>query len=772
YSSYISWLESRDMEASKKFWQNYLAGYESLATLPRDRSGSTDFKLSVSSLVLNEQKTRTLRQVSSEHGVTLNTILQTAWGILLARYNNTNDVVFGTVVSGRPAELNGIETMVGLFINTIPVRINFDNDIIKDLLKKVQQDAIEGESNHYSPLSEIQVASGLGMALLDHILIFENYPIADEIEGENRGEDLHTVTDLELFEQSNYDFTLVVLPGDTIRLNFEYNSNRYSSEVIDRFKSHFEAIIDQVGYSNKLVSDIDILSSQEREKLLDEFNNTSKDYPREKTLAKLFTEQALRTPDNTALVFETQTMSYSALDARTNQLARHLVEKGCAAGTIVGLMVDRSIEMMIGILAILKAGATYLPIGIDQPASRVAHMLEDSNTKILITEGSHLDAYKDQVEVINVHDETVYSQDDSELNIACNSDQLAYIIYTSGSTGKPKGVMVCHRSVVNMVYSLTESYEVDASDRILQFSAITFDSSVEQIWLALLNGAALVLISRDMMLNTENFNTYISQQGVTQIDTTPTFLESIGILPYPALRRVMSGGEACSKETAWELSKYCDFYNTYGPTEATVTTLVYKYKHGESLQSVVPIGKPTNNTKVYIVDILGQLQPIGVPGELCIGGECLSLGYFNREELTLEKFVDNPYCSGEKIYKTGDLARWLPDGSIEYLGRLDDQVKIRGFRIELGEVERELVTYEMIKDAAVLVKEIAGDKYLVGYYVSDKELSTRVLRDHLFQSLPDYMVPAHYIHMDSFPTTSNGKVDRKALPDPEFTGGE
>jgi amino acid adenylation domain-containing protein len=394
-------------------------------------------------------------------------------------------------------------------------------------------------------------------------------------------------------------------------------------------------------------------------------------------------------------------------------------------------------------------------------------MLKESGAVCLVTEGQKV-PYDDAIPVIDVYKFDKLSADEACSRTKLLPADLAYIIYTSGSTGKPKGVMVGHQSVINLVCAQTKLFGIDSSERILQFAGINFDPSVEQTWLALLNGAALVLISKDTLTNSSRFNAYIITRAVTHLHATPSFFESIEFYEKNSLKRLLSGGEECRPQLARRLCKDFKLYNEYGPTETTVTSTTGLVNEEESRRRRISIGKPIDNTLIYVLDKNLQLLPIGIEGELCIGGEGLALGYINNPEMTKNKFVDNPFVSGQRIYKTGDMVRWRKDGNLEYLSRTDEQVKIRGMRLELGEIESQLCEHGLIREAVVIVREKNGVKYLVAYYVAVDKLDAAGIKSYLAARIPEFMVPAFYVQLDKMPLTVNGKLDKKALPDPEI----
>ncbi|SHN37815.1 non-ribosomal peptide synthetase [Mucilaginibacter sp. OK098] len=792
YSSYISWLEQRDKEGTLNYWKNYLAGYENLTSISRDKSPAEQpgFVLASESFVLDEKKTQSLNQISRDFSLTLNTIMQGAWGILLSIYNNTNDVVFGSVVSGRPAELFGVEHMVGLFINTIPVRISYEaGNSIKDILSKVQSTAVNGEMHHYHPLSEIQVASGLGTALLDHIMVFENYPIDEQIKKQHKNEnEPYTLTDFKIYEQTNYDLALTVIPGKEISINFNFNSNRYEPGTIKKLIEHFPLVIDKITKGiDQPVSGIDILSSAERNMLLNEFNATAVDYPRDKTIIDLFEAQVERTPDNVAVVYGSHTLTYKELNEKANRLAAYLQQaEGVKTGDRVGLLLEREEELFPSIFGILKAGAVYVPLSVHYPSARLNTIITDAGLKVLITRTQHIEALSPEMETgllnLDTSAEKIHASSGALQGVSGPAD-LAYIIYTSGSTGQPKGVMIEHGSVVNRLLWMQEEYPLSSKDVLLQKTSLVFDVSVWELFWWSFTGASVCVPSPEAEKDPAKLIEEIAEHGVTTIHFVPSMLsvfldaaerDKAGRLS--SLRQVFASGEALGAEQVNRFSRILyqtsgtRLINLYGPTEATVDVTYYECDLSIK-NEMIPIGKPIANTQMYIIDKNAALSPSGVAGELCISGVGLSRGYLNKPELTRERFIDHPYKAGEKLYRTGDLARWLPDGNIAYLGRIDNQVKIRGYRIELGEIENQLASHAEISEAVVVAKERAGEKYLAGYYVSAQELSTASLKEHLSGVLPEYMIPQVYVHLESLPLTPNGKTDRKALPDPDYGSG-
>jgi amino acid adenylation domain-containing protein len=510
---------------------------------------------------------------------------------------------------------------------------------------------------------------------------------------------------------------------------------------------------------------------KEVDKLLNGFNNTKSEYPKNKTINQLFEEQVERTPDNIAVVLGKEQITYRELNEKSNQVASLLRDKGINVTAVVGLMTDRSLEMIIGIMGILKSGAAYLPIDPDSPKARINYMLNDSNAQILLTQDKFINGIEYDIQIVNLNED--YSKEDSKnlkwLN--CSID-IAYIIYTSGSTGIPKGVVISHYNAIRVIRN-TNYIEINENDTILQLSNYSFDGSIFDIYGALLNGAKLVLVEKETVVNMKKLGALIKQEKISvMFITTALFnvLVDLDISSLKNIRKLLFGGERVSVSHAKKALEYMGkerIIHVYGPTESTVFTTYYFINEIGAEDKTIPIGKPLSNTSVYIVDENRNLLPAGEVGELCISGDGLSKGYLNNHELTSEKFVPNPFEQGEKLYHTGDLGKWLPDGNIEFVGRIDHQVKIRGYRIELGEIQNQLLKHDSVKDSIVVAKEEEGrPSYLCAYITTKKEVTVEELRFFLSDKLPDYMIPAYFTKLDEFPLTVNGKIDKKALPDP------
>ena len=791
YNRYIRWLGKQSKTRAQDYWTLYVAGYMETAAVPRKKTekDQEDYMRGSFRLSLDKETSSRLYRFAVDRRVTQNTLVQSLWGILLARYTRyrgEEDVIFGAVVSGRPSEIQGVETMVGLFINTIPVRIRIEPGIrLNQLMQTIQKRALESEAFHYFPLAEIQSHSLLKQNLFDHIMAFQNFPIAERIKssaGEkgDSGSGLKLkVAEVESFEQINYDFGILVDPGEQLSFRFDYNADVYDPEIIEGIARHLKHLMYQfIEMENPLVEEMSILPEEEKERILVDFNNTSRDYPGDKTLHQLFEEQADTTPNNIAVtVFSnnhTTHLTYKELDEKSNRLACHLIERGITPGTIIALKVTPSIDMAAAILGILKAGGAYLPIDPEYPEERTDYMLADSGAKVLLSQG-------DLADVSTVH------TDVGLLNDVClKSSDLAYIIYTSGTTGRPKGAAVEHRNVVNTLLFRKEAYNMTTGDVALQLFSYSFDGFVTSFFTPLISGAELVLTDGEVIKDPRKLVEIITNRKVTHFIAIPPLYNAVLEFLTPAgaasLKAVTLAGDSVPPrllEISRDKNPAAEIVNEYGVTEASVLSTLNR---NQEKDPVISIGKPIWNTAIYILGLRDRVQPVGVPGELCIAGAGVARGYLNNPELTAEKFTplslypSTPLPLSTPLYRTGDLARRLSDGSIQLLGRTDLQVKIRGYRIETGEIENRLSAYEGVKDVVVsTIETMAGELSLCAYIVPRNYNAANTfkqvdLRGFLSLRLPTYMIPSHFVFLETLPLTPNGKIDRKALPLPDVSG--
>ena len=713
-----------------------------------------------------------LKEAASATRTTLYMVLLAAYNTLLYKYTGQEDIVVGSPIAGR--QHADLENVVGMFVNTLAMRNHpVGEKTFVEFLEEVKETSLKAFENQTYQFEELVGKLDINRdmsrnAVFDVLFVLQNM----------RSEDL-LIKEIKFrpyaYENKTSKFDMTLQAYETkegISFDLEYCTALYKRETIERISHHFVNILECITRNlDTKLCDIEMLSEEEKQQILFEFNNTKTEYPKDKTIHQLFEEQAAKTPDSMAVVYKDKQLTYRELDEKSNQLARFLREKGVKSESIVGIMVERSIEMIVGILGILKAGGAYLSIDPQYPEDRVRYMLEDSGAEILLTDHVQLinDNLKNVVN-ININDQSIDSRGNSTLNHINMSNHLAYIMYTSGSTGKPKGVMVEHKNVVRLVKD-TNYIQFKNVDTILQTGATVFDASTFEIWGSMLNGLRLYIVDEDTILDANKLEKYLIKYKVTTLWlTSPLFNQLANQKPemFRGIKNLLVGGDVLSPSNINRVRKVCrgvKIINGYGPTENTTFSACFSIER--DYESNIPIGKPISNSTIYIVDH-NSLQPIGAPGEICVGGDGLARGYLNQPELTAEKFVANPFEQGERMYRTGDLARWLPDGNIEFMGRIDHQVKIRGFRIELGEIESQLLKHVDIMEAAVIANnESSGEKYLCAYIVSKEELPVYELRNHLSKELPDYMIPSYFVQMEKLPLTSNGKVDRRALTEPD-----
>ena len=749
YSDYIRWIESRNIEKAKVYWKDLLSGYENDTDIvPMKKPAATASQMERICGLLSAETTSKLMKMAEERQSTINTVAETACGILLQRYIGNDDVVFGKVVSGRNAEIKNIENIVGLFINTIPIRVvSTAETTVGELIENQQKQGLKSTEFDFCSLAEIQSMTLQGSELIKVLYAFENYAsgTAEENDGKENGGGKKAFDVESSREQTNYGIS-ISCHTENGRLAFEimYDPSRYPSDEIDLLLDRLSNICVQMSESaDKLVSSISEITDEEKGKILTEFNATETSYPKEKTIVELFEEQAAKTPDNTAVVFGSVSLTYSELNARANTIAYKLRESGIQPDDFAAIIADKGIEVICGIFGILKAGGAYVPIDPTYPQERISFIIKDCKPKEILLFTDENIVLPEDVPVIDLHNEEFYKGISENPTCVNKPSDLAYCIYTSGTTGQPKGSLIEQKSVVRLVRN-TNYTELNEHTVILQTGSMSFDASTFEVWGTALNGGTLHLINKDLMLNAELFKNYMIVNHVnTLFITTALFNQFVNedISIFDCLEHLMFGGEATSEKQVKALRSHnarLDFRNVYGPTETT--TFATHYIIDKELEKT-PIGRPISNTQTYILNGM-KMCGVGIPGELCITGDGVARGYLNRPELTAEKFVKNPFGKG-KMYRSGDLARWLPDGNIEYLGRIDEQVKIRGFRIELGEIESRLREIEGIKDCAVIARpNPMGEKAIYAYYVSDTEVSVTTVRDMLSQVIPSYMIPA------------------------------
>ncbi|NOQ28124.1 MAG: amino acid adenylation domain-containing protein, partial [Bacteroidales bacterium] len=778
YKDYSQWQNSKEQQERVKdqeqYWLNKFEGEIPVLNLPIDyvRPSMQSHEGATVKFVLSKEETEGIRLFTKENDLTLYMSLLSVFSILLSKLSGQDDIVVGTPIAGRNHA--DLENIVGMFINTLSIRNEVKGEeAIRDFVSSLKQTvlgAYENQNYQFEDLvDKVSVDRDTSRNPIFDVMfnLLNQAEYSGDLSGINNENLIHTKG------VSKFDLTLTAIDyEEQLLISFNYCTQLFKAETIDRFIEYFKQIVSQIARKPEIkISAIDILTEEEKHQLLYAFNDTKVDYPKDKTIHQLFEEQVIRTPKGIALVYNNTELTYRELNQRSNQLSHYLISKGLKPGNIVSIMLDRSIEMIVGILSVLKAGGAYCPIDINNPVERKIFILEDSESGLLLTKNRLLGDLEYEGEKVYADDFTILPNSNNNSRVIITPKDLAYVIYTSGTTGKPKGVMIRQDGVVNTICWYAQRYRLSPEVRLLQLSNYSFDASVNQIFGTLTGGASLYMIEDSVLLDLNSLYLYLGTHNITVINSVPAILEKLisNRKRLPALQRIISGGEKLSNHLKDKIiNQGYELHNHYGPTEGTIVVLAE-----ECSEKDVSLGKPKQNTQSYILSgSYDQLQPIGVKGELCISGEGISLGYLNNEVLTKEKFISHPFKEGEKLYRTGDLAKWLPDGSIEFLGRIDHQVKIRGFRIELGEIESVLLKHENIKESVVIVREENGNNYLCAYVINKEEFNYEELRAYLSVQLPDYMIPSYFVEMESLPLTANGKVNRKALPLPEIKAGD
>ena len=784
YGNYIAWLSRQDKNAAACFWRTTLAGFTEPTSLGIERKANQveEGKYSADRRIqLTEAATDNLRDFARQHRLTLNTLVQGAWALLLSRYSGENDVVFGVTMAGRPATLESVESMVGLFINTLPLRTHIgSHKPVLSWLKELQAKQSELQQYEYSSLVDIQGWSEVprGLPLFDSILVFENLPVDSTHQAANNS--VGFSEDRGIGSTTGYPLTLLISPGRRFSIQVVYDSSRYHDEAIHNLLVHFQTLLENLPSSAEtLVSRLPMLSAAELKKIMIDWNDTAVTSAR-LSIQERFETQVERTPDVAAVILDGRQLSYRELNSRSNHLAHYLRRLGVGADVKVGIFIDRSLEMVIGVLATIKAGGAYVPLDPEYPRERLRFMLEDAQCSVLLTNERTLSSLPETEITVFCCDkdwDKVEGESPDNPQNDTDGENLLYVIYTSGSTGQPKGVAMTERALANLLLWQVEQAGL-AGARTLQFAPLGFDVSFQEIFSTWCSGGTLLLISDEMRRDALSLLRFLARQKVQRIFLPFVFLQHLaeavedgGTLPA-YLTEIITAGEQL--EITPQIAKLCDrlndcsLHNHYGPSETHVVT-AYSLSQPVDWPTLPPIGRPIANTRIYILDKNLEPVAIGVSGQLCIGGVSLSRGYLNRPSLTAEKFLPDPFgheaCA--RLYLTGDLARYQPDGNIEFLGRIDNQVKMRGARVELGEIETMLVAHPGVREAAVVVQEqVKGDRKLIGYIVpasnSSEDLS-RELRAHLKNSLPAYMIPATFVTMEALLLTPSGKIDRRAL---------
>ncbi|MBW3063957.1 amino acid adenylation domain-containing protein [Pseudomonas aeruginosa] len=789
YRDYIAWLQAQDKRVSEAFWKEQLAELLEPTRLAqavaaeREQVGSGQFQRS-----LPPARTARLKTFAQRHAVTLNTLVQAAWSLLLQRYTGQDTVVFGATVAGRPAELAGIERQIGLFINTLPVVATPQPGMrLTDWLQEVQARSLALREQEHTPLFEIQRWAGLGEALFDSLLVFENYPVAEALEkGSPGGVRFGPVSN---HEQTNYPLTVALGVGDSLTLQYSYDRQAFSDAAVEQLDRHLLNLLEGfVDNAERTLVELSLLDAEERALIDSLWNRSESGFPASPLIHQRVAERARLAPDAPAVLFDDQVLSFAELDSRANRLAHALIARGVGPEVRVAIAMQRSAEIMIAFLAVLKSGGAYVPLDIEYPRERLLYMMQDSRAHLLLTQNHLLDRLPipDGLSCLCLDREQEWAGFPAhDPEVALHGDNLAYVIYTSGSTGMPKGVAVSHGPLAAHIVATGERYEMTPADCELHFMSFAFDGSHEGWMHPLINGAR-VLIRDDSLWLPEQTYAQMHRHGVTVAVFPPVYLQQLAEHAErdgnpPAARVYCFGGDAvaqASYDLAWRALRPQYLFNGYGPTETVVTPLLWKARPDDPCGAAyMPIGTLLGNRSGYILDAQLNLLPVGVAGELYLGGEGVARGYLERPALTAERFVPDPFgAPGSRLYRSGDLTRGRADGVVDYLGRVDHQVKIRGFRIELGEIEARLREQAAVREAVVVAQAGASGQQLVGYVVpqdpalvedAGAQAACRdALRKALKERLPEYMLPAHLLFLACMPLTPNGKLDRKGLPKP------
>jgi amino acid adenylation domain-containing protein/thioester reductase-like protein len=804
YADYAIWQKekftSEIREKQLNYWKQQLADIPPLLELPTDkpRPPIQSFRGGIWEFSINSNLSQKIRTLTQQSDATLFMTMLAAFVILLYRCSGQDDILIGSPMAGRNRQ--EIQSLIGYFVNTVVLRTKLTgNPNFREILNQVRQVATDAHNYQDIPYNQVVEAlnpqRNLSYNPVFQILFDLQHSLTDKLQLPG----LTLQPFLGEHSTSKFDLSLIIEDRGTELIGaWEYSSDLFTQEAISRITENFQTLLNGIVNNPETpINQLPIISAFEQQQILEKWNNTQQDYPESFCIHELLTQQVIKTPDAIAVKFGNQQLTYTQLNQKANQLANYLQNCGVTSEVLVGLYLERSLDILIAILAILKAGGAYLPLDPKYPQTRLTDILNDSQVSIILTQEKLLTSlssplprgetpltpYQGKIILLDT-DLTIISQQNIETPIsAIKPDNLAYVIYTSGSTGKPKGVMITHQNIVNHATSIIDKYQINSHDRILQFTTFIFDVAAEEIFPAWLSGATLIICPQEMVTNLIEFSQFLAQESLTVVNLpTPYWQEwvleidrKVSQIP-DSLRLVITGSDQVLPEklALWqklvtEKRQNIQWINAYGLTETTITSTVYQLPVNYQLNTThsVPIGRPIANTEIYILDQNLQPVPIGIPGELHIGGAGLARGYLNRKQLTNEKFISNPISSSKssRLYKTGDLARYLPDGNIEFLGRIDYQVKIRGFRIELGEIEAVLAQHPLVKSSAVIVREIQpGNKQLVAYVVTEDHSNIQQdLRSFLKQNLPDYMLPAFFVRLAELPLTPTGKINRRAL---------
>lgn len=775
----VYWFESQNFSIHREYWRSVLSGYSEPIRLPEIKPMRIDLDRSFyvqESETIELSMLRDIESFVEENDLGLNVFLQTAWSILLSRYTGRDDICFGLIRSCRKSTIEGAESIAGLFINNLPVRVRIpDNQPWMELAREIKLQNIAIRERENTPLALIHGWSDVpkGSALFDTLLIFNRQHLSSYFQAKG-GRWLNL--NLQDFNQTNYTVTFLAYAGSELKLRLEYDRRRIHGSMIQQMLDSLRLLLQEMlRHPNYSAFELPYLGDK-AQSAIQSWNKTQRDYPKNLTLVDLFEKQVQKTPESIAVSDEKRSLSYLELSQRSNQLGRYLQRHGIGPEVPVGVFMERSVDMLLAIYGVIKAGAPYVPLDPDLPQERLAFMITDTGIPLVLTQAqlaSRLPSCGAHAVSVDESWVEISRESTGHPRIGPEPENAAYIIYTSGSTGKPKGVVNEHRGIVNRLLWMQEEYGLDASDRILQKTPISFDVSVWELFWPLQVGARLFMAKPGGHRDSAYLVKTILEWGITTLHFVPSmlavFLEEPGVESLQSIKRVICSGEALTAELQRRFFEKlpAELHNLYGPTEAAVDVTYWACRRDED-RPVVPIGRPVANTQIHILDARMQLVPIGVSGEIYIGGTQVARGYLNRPELNRERFVPDPFdrMPGARLYRTGDIGRYGFDGAIEYLGRVDFQVKIRGFRVELGEIEAQLESCDGIGNCAVVVQGEGEAARLVAYYTvrpgSNPQPSE--LREQIARYLPEYMIPQHFVLLEQMPLTTSGKIDRRRLP--------
>lgn len=797
YQDYITWWQQQDPNQAEIFWRNQLVCFTKPTPLTVDRRSDNEIEsleeYAVQEIRLTETASANLQTLAQHHGLTLNTFVHGAWALLLSRYSRETDVVFGVTRTCRRSTIAGAEAMVGLFINTLPMVVRVPGEMpllpwLKEL--RAQNLALREAGREHTPLVKVQEWSAVprGLPLFESLLVFENYDLNASLQAlggawANRS--------FSLLEQTNYPLTVNSYLASTLCLKIAYTRRRFDDQTIGRMAGHLKTLLESMAaHPDQKLAALPMLTEAELRWLSGQRAARQPSFHSGPCLHQHFERQAIHTPEAIALSFDQERLTYRELNQQANQVAHYLQRRGVGPGSLVGLFLERSPEIVVTILGVLKAGGAYVPLDLAYPPERLAYILQDTQAPVIVTESHLVEKLPSlQTPVICLDTAKAIIAQESVANLAnpVTESHVAYVIYTSGSTGQPKGTLISHQHVIRLFEATRDWFNFGQKDVWTLFHSYAFDFSVWELWGALLHGGRLVIVPYWVSRSPEAFYNLLTTEGVTVLNQTPSAFwplvqleERLNAPKSLALRLIIFGGEALelSKLKPW-FERHGDqsprLINMYGITETTVHVTYRPVTAADTIKEQGSlIGGPIPDLDLYLLDPSLQPVPIGVPGELYVSGAGLAYGYLNRPDLTAERFIPHPFNRqpGARLYKSGDLARYLPNGDIEYLGRIDHQVKLRGFRIELGEIETALVEHPAVREAVVLIREdIPSEKQLVAYLIPrfyPGPLAPELYR-FLKQKLPDYMIPSAFVSLDALPLTPNGKIDRRGLPAPTIT---